>query len=71
MIATVSEPADIWHLHDFLTEQRKRTDDKYDYRYSALIFVIARLLKEGWLEECDLNGLGEDKIAKVKFLAGH
>ena len=53
---------DIWELHDFLTEKRKEVDEKYDYRYSVLDFVFARLTKEGWLEY-DLNVLleGMDK----------
>jgi hypothetical protein len=29
---------------------------------------MARLLTEGWLTEMDLDGLGEDKIEKIKYL---
>lgn len=68
MIKTTKEPDDIWHICDYLTEQRDRTDEKYDYRYSVLIFVFARLIKEGWLKEADLEGIGKDKIEKVQFL---
>ena len=56
-------------IHDFLTEELKKIEDKYDYRYSVLIFVFARLLKEGWLKESDLDGLDKDKIEKIKYLA--
>jgi hypothetical protein len=63
------KPADLWQIHDYLTEQRKGTDEKYDYRYSRLIFVFARLLSEGWLKETELEWLQEDKIEKIKFLA--
>ena len=59
----------IWRIHDYLSEQRRETDDKYDYRYSKLIFVFARLLFEGWITEADLSGLGDDKIQKIKHLA--
>ena len=52
-----------------MSEQRKKTDEKYDFRYSVLVFVLARLLKERWLEKADLDGLGEDKIEKIKYLA--
>jgi hypothetical protein len=65
-----SEPRDLWRIHDYLTEQRDRTDEKYDYRYSVLPFVFARLLKEGWLAEADLEGLGADKREIIRFLAG-
>jgi len=26
----------IWRIHDYLSEQRRETDRKYDYRYSVL-----------------------------------
>lgn len=68
MTATTKKPDDIWRICDYLTEQRDRTDEKYDYRYSVLIFVFARLIKEGWLKEADLEGIGKDKIEKVQFL---
>jgi hypothetical protein len=69
MILAAKKPADLWQIHDYLTEQRKGTDEKYDYRYSRLIFVFARLLSEGWLKETELEGLQEDKFEKIKFLA--
>ena len=68
MMKTTKKPDDIWRICDYLTEQRDRTDEKYDYRYSVLIFVFARLIKEGWLTEADLVGIGKDKIEKVQFL---
>lgn len=64
-----NNPNDIWRLHDFLTERIKEIEDKYDYRYSMLIFVFARLMKEGWIKIGDLEGLNEDKIAKIRYLA--
>jgi len=68
-IAAADKPSDIWLIHDFLTEELKKIEDKYDYRYSILILVFARLLKEGWLWESDLHGIEEDKIEKIKYLA--
>lgn len=70
MLGRACEPQDLWRINDYLTEQRDRTDEKYDYRYSVLPFVLARLLKEGWLAESDLEGLSADKIEIIKFLAG-
>jgi (p)ppGpp synthase/HD superfamily hydrolase len=69
MILTATKPEDLWKIHDYLTEQRERTDEKYDYRYSVLISVFARLLREGWLKEAELEGLQEDKIERIKYLA--
>ena len=69
MIRDIADPDDIWRLHDFLSKKRKEIDRKYDYRYSVLIFVFARLLQEGWLKESDLEGLREDKTYQIKALA--
>jgi hypothetical protein len=50
-------------------KQRDPTDEECDYRYSVLPFVFARLLKEGWLAEADLEGLRDDKIESIRRLA--
>jgi hypothetical protein len=70
MAEAASEPEDLWRIHDVLTERRRRTDEKYDYRYSVLLFVFARLLQEGWITETDLQGLADDKINAIRYLAG-
>ncbi|BAZ40825.1 hypothetical protein NIES4101_67860 [Calothrix sp. NIES-4101] len=59
----------MWGLHDFLSARRHDIDGKYDYRYSVLIFVFARLVKEGWLKLEELSGLDTDKIKKVAALS--
>lgn len=59
---------DVWKLHDFLSVRRHELDGKYDYRYSELTFVFARLVKEGWLELKELDGLDPDKLTKVSVL---
>lgn len=65
----ISEPHHIWALHDYLTKKRKEVDQKYDYRYSQLIFVFARLIRDGLLTESELEGLAEDKLERIrKFL---
>ncbi|MGH9395794.1 MAG: hypothetical protein ACRD18_02945 [Terriglobia bacterium] len=66
MIESASGPPDIWKIHNYLSEQRRETDKKYDYRYSVLLLVFARLCREGWLTESDLRGLGADKILRIK-----
>ena len=65
---SIAEPSDMWALHDLLSRKRRATDEKYDYRYSVLIFVFARLLSDGWLNEEELEGLGEDKLARIRLV---
>jgi Photoprotection regulator fluorescence recovery protein len=60
---------EMWSLHDFLSAKRHDIDGKYDYKYSFLIFVFAQLVKEGWLNLSDLEGLQENKIAKITALS--
>ncbi len=52
----------IWDLHDYLSKKRREIDSKYDYRYSVLLMVFARLVNEGWLTEDDLWGIGREKL---------
>jgi hypothetical protein len=65
---SIARVEDVWRLHDLLSARRHDVDGKYDYRYSVLIFVFARLVKEGWLNLTELEGLEQDKLAKIKAL---
>jgi hypothetical protein len=65
-VAAMSSPYDIWDLNDFLYKKRREIGEKYDYRYSMLIYVFARLLREGWLHMDELAGLSEDKLRRIK-----
>ena len=65
----LSEPKEIWGLEDYLYEKRKEIDNKYDYRYSVLIHVFGRLVKEGWITMKDLEGLEEEKVQKIQLIA--
>ncbi|MGH9325830.1 MAG: hypothetical protein ACRD2B_03975 [Terriglobia bacterium] len=69
MMQDDADPRYIWRIHEYLSQQRRDTDQKYDYRYSVLIEVFARLLNEGWLKEQELSGLSPDKIEQIKGLA--
>ena len=69
MLAELANANDVWRVRDFLSEKRRGVEEKYDYRYSVLIFVFARLLREGWLDEPELDGLQEDKISAIKEMA--
>ena len=68
MIASGSDPSNIWRIHDYLSEQRRAVDALFDYRYSVLLLVFAKLLYAGLLTEADLSGLRDDKIEEVKSL---
>ncbi len=66
----VVEPDDLWRLADDLWAHRQEIEDKYDYRYSVLPLVFARLISEGWLSLSDLDGLDPDKLARIATLLG-
>ena len=66
MLAQSSAPQDLWKVHDYLTQERRKTDEKYRYRYSVLILVFAKLIHEGRLTENDLDGLHADKLEAIR-----
>ena len=57
----VTEPSEMWEFENYLRQQRRVIDDLFDYRYSQLLFVFARLVREGHLDESRLAGLSEEK----------
>ena len=57
---------DLWDLESWLTDRRKDIDRTYDFRYSVLPIVFARLLTKGFLMEDDLAGLGQEKIELIR-----
>jgi len=65
----ISEIDQLWQLHDFLSAKRHEIDGKYDYKYSELIFVFAKLLKQGWVNKEELKELERDKLAKISALS--
>ncbi len=67
--STLVELSDLWRLHDFLSARRYEFEGKYDYQYSVLLFVFAGLIKEGWIDLNELDGLDKDKLSKVAALA--
>jgi len=42
---TAEKPEDMWAINEYLTDQQKVIEGKYDYRYSQLIIVFGRLLR--------------------------
>jgi hypothetical protein len=65
----IREPHDLWNLERYLTESRKQIDQRFDYRYSVLIFVFGNLIRLGRLSEQELLGLSEDKLDAIRRLA--
>ncbi len=67
--AKIKQPSDLWDLEGWLTERRREIDRGYDYRYSILPLVFARLLLDGRLAEEDLRGLGKEKLDLIRSVA--
>lgn len=59
---------DVWQLHDFLSARRHEIDGKYDSEESSLVFTLSQLVKDGWLNLSELEGLDSSKRAKVSVL---
>jgi hypothetical protein len=66
--ASIATPADLWALEDYLRQRRQQFDEMFDYRYSRLPLVFARLIREGHLDEARLNGLSEEKLEVIRRL---
>jgi hypothetical protein len=66
MAARIKEPDELWELERLLTQRRKQTDAKYEFKYSALLLVLADLVREGRINPDELNGLGEDKLRIIR-----
>jgi hypothetical protein len=64
----IEKPEELWDLERYLTQRRREIDDKYDYRYSVLLLVFARLICEGRLSASDLHGLDEDKLERIRHI---
>jgi Photoprotection regulator fluorescence recovery protein len=69
MLEKQDDPRQIWRVHNYLSEERRDFDRKYDYRYSRLVSVFGVLLREGWLTEPDLTGLAQEKAERIKTIA--
>jgi hypothetical protein len=69
--AVATTPSDMWEVEDYLRHQRREIDEVFDYRYSQLLLVFPRLIRQGHLDERLLDGLSEEKREIIRsFLAG-
>ena len=66
---SLAELEDLWYLHDLLSTKRYEIEGKYVYNFSTLVFDFARLIKEGWLNLDDLQGLPLAMLSKISALA--
>ncbi len=66
MLKRSSDPAEIWRVHEYLSEKRREVDQKYDFRYSRLTSVLGRLFAEGWVGEEEITKLKPERIAQIK-----
>jgi hypothetical protein len=64
----LSAPENVWNLHDFMKKEIGNIGKAYDYRYSVLLRVLARLIRDEWLKIDDLEGLSEDKLSRINNL---
>ena len=63
--AQITEVDQVWALHAFLNARSRAMSQKYDYRYSRLLWVFHDLIEEQWLSIEDLEGLSTDKIDAI------
>ncbi len=65
----IEEASELWELERWLTRRRQQIDREFDFRYSVLPHVFARLLRERRLIDNDLQGLSRDKLDLIRQLA--
>jgi Photoprotection regulator fluorescence recovery protein len=67
--ASAVEPDDIWSMEEYIAQTRRNIDEKYDYRYSRLDMLFGWLLREKRIEEADLEGFTEERLAYIRRFA--
>lgn len=63
------EPEDMWAVQEYLARMQREIDSKYDFGYSQLNPVFGRLAREQRIQESDLIGIAEDKVAYLRRVA--
>lgn len=63
--AAAASMEEAWSLGKDLEESLRDFQRKYDYRYSQLLYVFARLVREGRVRREQLDGLSPDKLAVI------
>jgi hypothetical protein len=68
---SAATPDDMWEIGRSLVSIQREFDKKYDFRYSQLEFVFARLLAEGRISASELAGLQDARIESIQRMAGY
>lgn len=68
-IAVIDDLADLWAIQAEIRESERDFQRKYDFRYSQMIYVFGRLVKEGRVGLEELEGLNEEKLSLIKRFA--
>ncbi|MCS3448886.1 MULTISPECIES: hypothetical protein [Bradyrhizobium] len=61
-------PSEMWEVGAYLHQQRGELDEMFDYRYSQLPLVFARLIREQHLDEALLAGLSDEKRQVIRSI---
>ena len=64
-----AEPDEMWSIQEYLDRKGREINQKYDYRYSQLLSLFGRLLAEGRIQQTQLDGLSEEKLAYIRLIA--
>ncbi len=64
--ATLDE---MWAIAELLLDQRREIERKYDFRYSQLLLVFGRLVREKRIRAEDLQQLADDKLSVIQRIA--
>jgi hypothetical protein len=64
--AAVATDSEMWEMEDYLKRKRREVEELFDYRYSQLCFVFARLIYMGYLDEAPLVGLSAEKLELIR-----
>lgn len=56
---------EMWPLEEYLRSRRRALDEKYQFRYSLLPWLFARLVREGRVAPAELAGLSQEKLGEI------
>jgi hypothetical protein len=67
--AALHGPEKVWQFHDFLSIRRHQIEGRGEFCLDGLLFVLADLVKAGLASLEELDGLADDKRAKIQAMA--
>lgn len=67
--AALTNLDELWALQFAIRDAEREYQQKYDYRYSQLIMVFGRLVREGRISIGTLHGLSEEKLKYIALIA--